>query len=82
MISVTNHKWEVSHLWKSSLPERAQVLSGRKYAEAYLISMYNKIDSYVFGEMGINSFVAQYIIGLRIKSENLIFSNDNDQKGG
>jgi len=53
--------------------ERAQVLSGRKYAEAYLISMYNKIDSYVFGEIGINSFVAQYIIGLRIKSKNSIF---------
>lgn len=33
-------------------------------------SMYDKIDSYVFGEIGINSFVAQYIIGLRIKSEN------------
>src|SRR3954468_15426814 len=36
-ISATNHKWEVSHLWKSSLPERAQVLSGRKCAEAHLM---------------------------------------------
>ena len=60
--------------------ERAQVLSGRKYAEAYLISMYDKNDSYVFGEIGINSLIAQYIIGLRIKTENSIFSNDNDQK--
>ncbi len=43
--------------------------------------MHDKIDSYVFGERGINSFVAQYIIGLRIKSENSIFKLiDNDQK--
>ncbi len=44
--------------------------------------MHDKIDSYVLGEMGINSLVAQYIIGLRIKSENSILTNDNDQKGG